>query len=107
MNNRKTLKNLLKFAKKEYREKKPLTLQILKVKDKTAFTRGILPLLKMNIVNKTQYIITTEYDNYVRIYSFSMNGTLLGGENFEKTLELEKKILMSTTLRYRLPKKER
>lgn len=42
---RKVPKELIHFGKREYREKKPTEVQILRIKDKTVFKRGLLPSL--------------------------------------------------------------
>jgi len=106
MSFRSTLKNIVSFSKREFREKKPYELEIRKVKDKTLFTRGFLPLLKFNKIEETHYIIVADYGSSVRIYSFSKEGLLLGGENVEKSPSLTKRIISSSVLQYRLPKKE-
>ena len=102
---RDALKTVVKFCKREFREKRPLIMEVRKVKSKTILTRGILPLLKIKELKDTYYIITAEYDDFIRIYSFSQNGTLLGGENFEKSSKFKKKIQQATILKFNLPKK--
>ena len=37
---RKILQEIVKFAKKEYREKKPSNVKILRIKDETIFRKG-------------------------------------------------------------------
>ncbi len=40
ISNRKVLKEIVKFGKKEYREKKPSNVEVLRIKDETIFTKG-------------------------------------------------------------------
>jgi len=105
MIHRNVLKNILKFGKREFYEKKPLSLEIRKVNSKTILTRGILPSLNIQQIKGTFYIILVEYTENIRIYSFSQNGTLLGGENLINDPVVIKKILASTKLKYHLKKK--
>lgn len=95
----------MKFGKREFNEKKPLSLEIRKVNSKTILTRGILPSLNIEQIKGTFYIILVKYIENIRIYSFSQNGTLLDGENLIKDTGLVKEILASTKLKYHLKKK--
>ncbi len=45
------------------------------------------------------------YAKNIRIYSFSKEGILLGGEDLENNPSVIKKILSGTKLHYHLPKK--
>ncbi len=40
ISNRNVLKEIVKFGKKEYREKKPCNVKVLRIKDETIFTKG-------------------------------------------------------------------
>ena len=51
------LKNIVKFGKKEFREKKPLSVEIRRVKSKTYLTQGILPSLNIQQIKETQFIV--------------------------------------------------
>lgn len=105
MSYRNTLKNIVKFAKREYAEKKPLSLQVSRVKSKTIISRGLLPSLNLKQIKGTFYVITLEYNDYFRIYSFDKKGKLIGGENLNKENKLIKEISKATTIQYSLPRK--
>jgi len=47
MSQRKVPKNIIQFGKREFKEKKPLSVEILRVKSKTILTRGVLPSLSI------------------------------------------------------------
>ena len=47
MSQRKVLKDIIQFGKREFKEKEPLSVEILRVKSKTILTRGVLPSLSI------------------------------------------------------------
>ncbi len=104
ISNRKVLKEIVKFGKKEYREKKPSNVKILRIKDETIFIKGE-PFKRVRIAKSSHphYLVMVEYDKSLRIYFFSKNGVLLGGENFNKTAALIHKIKKSAVKEYSIP----
>ncbi len=106
MSFRDVLKNIVKFARREYAEKKPLTLRVLRVKSKSILKRGMLPNLNIKQVGSTHFIIIAEYSEHFRVYSFAKNGQLLGGENINKNPKVLKDLIKSTMLEYYLPKEK-
>jgi len=104
MNQRKVLKNIIQFGKREFNEKKPLSLEILRVKSKAILKLGFLPSLKINQLGMVRYLIVADYKEYLRIYSFALDGLNLGGENLEKTPRLLKTLKKGTVKEYSLPK---
>lgn len=101
ISNRKVLKEIVKFGKKEYREKKPSRVEVLRIKDETIFTKGE-PFKRVSIAKSSHphYLVLVEYDKSLRIYFFSKNGILLGGENFDKTPKLINTIKNNTVKEY-------
>ena len=104
MSQREALKKVTKFGKREYAEKKPLSLKVLRVKSKSILKRGILPSLNIKQIQGTFFIIIADYGDYLRIYSFGRDGQLFGGENIEKNPKFMKELTNSTALAYHLPK---
>ena len=104
ISNRNVLKEIAKFGKKEYREKKPSSVKILRIKDETIFTKGE-PFKRVSIAKSSHphYLVMVEYDKSFRIYFFSKNGVLLGGENFDKTSKLINTIKKNTVKEYIIP----
>lgn len=101
ISSRKILKEIVKFGKKEYSEKKPSNVKILRIKDETVFIKG--EPFKRIIIAKTShphYLVSVEYDKNLRIYFFSKSGVLLGGENFDKTPKLTDIIKKNTVKEY-------
>ena len=100
-----TLKEIIKFAKREFRVKKPLSVKVLRVKDKRVFSRGaLLPSITMKETQVPYYIVIVEYANNYRIYNYSKTGILINGENTEKTSDKMKQIEKSTKLEYTINK---
>lgn len=106
MDSRHILKNLVQFAKREYDEKRPKLVQVLRVKSKTLLTRGVLPSLQIRQIGAISFIITADYSDILRIYFFDHSGILLYGDNIELTAKNVKNIEKSTKLEYQFPKKE-
>lgn len=104
ISNRKVLKEIVKFGKKEYREKKPSNVEVLRIKDETIFTKGE-PFKRVSIAKSSHphYLVLVEYDKSLRIYFFSKNSVLLGGENFDKTTELINTVKRNTVKEYSIP----
>ncbi len=104
MNQRKVLKDIIQFGKREFNEKKPLSLEILRVKSKAILKLGFLPSLKINQLGMVRYLVVADYKEYLRIYSLAIDGLNLGGGNLEKTPKLLKTLKKGTVKVYSLPK---
>ncbi|NVM32034.1 MAG: hypothetical protein HWN65_24550 [Candidatus Helarchaeota archaeon] len=104
ISNRNVLKEIVKFGKKEYREKKPSNVKVLRIKDETIFIKGE-PFKRVSIAKSSHphYLVMVEYDKDLRIYFFSKSGLLLGGENFDKTSKLVNTIKKNTVKEYSIP----
>lgn len=105
MSQRKVLKEIIQFGKREFKEKKPLSLEILRIKSKTILKRGVLPTLTIKQIRKIRYLIVVDYKESLRIYSFNSNGLFLGGTNLENTPKLQKLLKKDTVKEYTLPRK--
>jgi len=105
MSQRKVLKEIIQFGKREFKEKKPLSVEILRVKSKTVLTRGVLPSLSVKQIKGARFLVIADYKEFFRIYFFSIAGKLLGGQNLEKTARLLKTLKKGTIKEYTLPKR--
>ena len=106
MSHRNVLKRIIGFGKREYKEKKPLGLKILRVKSKSILTRGLLPSLNVKTMGLIRFLVVLDYNDYIRLYSFSREGDLLGGQNLEKEEKTLQKVDHATKLEYHLPKEK-
>jgi hypothetical protein len=102
-NQRKVSKELLRFGKREYREKRPIKVKILRIKDTATFKRGLLPTLVVKQRQAIQYVIITEYFEKNRIYLFSSNGILMGAENIENKSPVLEKLNKASKILYHIP----
>ena len=103
INLRKLPKQLIQFGKREYREKKPFKVTILRVRDKTVFKRGFMPSIIVKQHELIQYIVIAEYDTMLRLYLFTPTAILLGAENIEKNSTLFKNLKKSSRVIYIIP----
>ncbi|MGB5911233.1 MAG: hypothetical protein WBH31_08585 [Promethearchaeia archaeon] len=103
INLRKLPKQLIQFGKREYREKKPLKVTILRVRDKTVFKQGFMPSLIIKQHELVQYVIIADYDVILRLYLFTPTAILLGAENIEKNSTLLKNLMKSSRVLYTIP----
>ncbi len=100
---RKVPKELIHFGKREYREKKPIQVRILRIKDTPLFKRGVLPSLMVKQNPSIPYAILAEYIDMYRVYLFDSKGILLGAENAEKQSLVLEKLVKSSKLIYHIP----
>ncbi|TXT60675.1 MAG: hypothetical protein BAJALOKI1v1_1240010 [Promethearchaeota archaeon] len=99
------LKQLKQFALREYKEKHPLSVLVVRTKPKTLFTRGFLSSLRVTQQQVSQYAVICTYQKHARVYSFSTAGKLLGAENVENSPEFKKKMQKNASKLLVLPKK--
>lgn len=103
MNQKKIVKQLIFFAKREFKEKKPLAVQVLRVKSEQILTKGG-PLKELSVrrVVGAFYLVVVEYKENIRIYYYSRNGGLLEAQNCEKDPKLIHNIKKSTVREFHL-----
>jgi len=98
---RTALKEVVKFAKREYREKKPQNIRVLRVKEeKLVAFGGPFPVMSIKAAQIPFYIVALDYGDMYRLYNFGKDGALIGGENVEKDSDKMKIIEKSTKTEY-------
>ena len=103
---RTALKEIVKFAKREFREKRPQNVRVLRVKDEQILSiDGPIPAITIKETQVPFYIVVLDYGDMYRLYNFSKDGTLIMGENVEKDSDKMKKIEKSTKTEYIIPKR--
>jgi hypothetical protein len=101
------LKEVVKFAKREFREKKPHSVKVLRVKDEKIFTKGgPIPAFTIKRTQVPYYLVILDYGDDYRLYHFTKNGILILGENIEKKSEIIRQIEKMTIVEYSVLKKE-
>ncbi|KKL92530.1 hypothetical protein LCGC14_1883760 [marine sediment metagenome] len=105
MNTKKVVKTLIKFARREYSEKRPLSVRVLRLKEAQVFSRGgPIKTLRVNQMKNPYYLVVVEYKKQMRIYSYSLNGVSSGAENLDITKNLLDEIKKKTVKEYEIPK---
>lgn len=105
MSTRNTKKSLIYFARREYREKRPLSVRVLRIKREKILTLGgPFKILSISVTKNPYYLVLIEYAEQIRIYYYSKNGISLGARNFEHEEKLLKEIRKATIIEYKLPK---
>jgi hypothetical protein len=104
MQERHALKEIAKFAKREFREKRPKSVKVYRVKNERVFTKGFLSSISMSRERLSKYIVAVEHPETVRVYFFTKQGILFSGQNFDNTEKVRKEIKKNTTIQYRIPK---
>lgn len=100
---RTALKRVVNFGKKEFREKKPLSGSVLRVKDvKKVIVGGPLPQHRVKESPIRYYVVLLDYGENYRVYNFSKTGILIDGENIEKNSDKITSLLKSTKVEYKL-----
>ncbi|MFW9972537.1 MAG: hypothetical protein ACFFDF_20290 [Candidatus Odinarchaeota archaeon] len=105
MNQNKIVKQLIFFAKREFKEKKTLAIQVLRIKGEQVLTKGgPLKVLSLKRVVGAYYLVLVEYKEDIRVYLYSKNGKLLEGRNFEQNPKLLADIRKSTVREFSIGK---
>ncbi|MFX1281492.1 MAG: hypothetical protein ACFFA3_19240 [Promethearchaeota archaeon] len=104
---RTALKEVVKFATREFREKKPHNAKVLRVKDEKIFSKGgPLPTISLKRTQVSYYLVILDYGDVYRLYHFTKDGTLIFGENVEKKSETTRQIEKMTIVEYPVLKKK-
>ena len=98
-----TKKSLIHFARREYREKRPLSVRVLRVKGEKLLTSGgPFKILSISETKNPYYFVLVEYTEQIRIYYYSKNGVSLGARNLEHEQKLIDEIKKATIIEYKL-----
>ena len=104
MSERLATKKVVQFAKREYKEKHPLSVIVARTKPELIFSKGFFSSLTIQRHKISQLIVIAEYHEHYRIYSFSKSADLLGAENLKKTPQFKHTLQKSVSNVYQLPK---
>lgn len=98
------LKDVVRFAKREYKQKKPSNIKVLRAKKEIVFSKGgPIPSITVKKNQIPPYIVALDYDDVFRFYYFSKHGVLQAGENVEKDTKKAKTILKFTKTVFSIP----
>jgi len=102
INPKKIIKQLIHFAKREFREKRPFSVRVLRMKSERILTKGgPLKVLSISQTSSVYYLVLAKYEDHFRIYYYSKDGLSLGARNFESDKNLLQKINKSSVVEYK------
>ena len=106
MENRKAVKEVVSFAKKCFKQTRPKSLEVRRVKDEKITEFGFPPVvLKSKAIVK--YIVCADYTEQLRVYFFSNSGQSLGAKNYDIPNDIKNDIAKKSTLITKFPRKRR
>jgi len=104
INPKKTIKQLIFFAKRELREKKPLGVMVLRMRNEKIISEGgPLKILSMSQTSPIHYLVVVNYEHHIRLYYYSKEGISLGAQNLELDEIAIQKLHKLTVVEYRFP----
>jgi len=107
INPKKTVKQLIHFVKREFREKRPFSVRVLRMKSERILTKGgPLKVLSMSQTSPIHYLVVVKYDHHFRLYYYSKEGVALGAQNLELEENTIQKLHKLTVVEYRYPKQK-
>jgi len=107
INQKKIVKSLIHFAKREFREKKPFSVMVLRMKNERIISEGgSLKILSMSQTLPIYYLVVVNYENHLRLYYYSRKGVALGAQNLELDENSLQKLHKLTVVEYRFPKQK-
>ncbi len=104
MESRKGAKKVVLFAKKQWKQTKPKTVEARRVKDEKFLEFGF-PQFVLTAKVPVKFIVCVEYSDTLRIYQFSHTGQLLGAKNFEELFEIKNEVAKKSSLIAKFPRK--
>ncbi len=89
MQKREVKKELMRFVRKEVKEKGADWGELRRVKKQILFTKGLpnIPNLALQTESVVSYVIIVTWKKEIRLYLFDSNGILIHGQSFYKDLE--------------------
>ena len=104
MENRKAVNEVVSFAKKCFKQTRPKSLEVRRVKDEKVTEFGFPPVV-LKLKARVKYIVCADYTDQLRVYFFSNSGQSLGAKNYDKTLNIKKEIAKKSNLITKFPRK--
>jgi len=106
MENRKAVNEVVSFAKKCFKQTKPKSLEVRRVKDEKVTEFGFPPVV-LKSKARVKYIVCADYTDQLRVYFFSNSGQSLGAKNYDKTLDIKNEIAKKSNLVTKFPRNQR
>ena len=104
--NRKATNQVVSFAKKCFKQTRPKSLEVRRVKDEKIAGFGYPPVV-LRSKARVRFIACADYDDQLRVYFFSNSGQSLGAKNYDKPFDIKKEIAKKSNLITKFPRKRR
>jgi len=104
MENRKAVKEVVSFAKKCFKQTRPKSLEVRRVKDEKVKQFGFPPVV-LTSRPIVQYIVFADYYEQFRVFFFSNSGDSLGSKNYDKPSDIKNEIAKKSNLIKKFPRK--
>ncbi len=104
MDNREGAKEAVRFAKKQWRQNKPKSVEARRVKDEKVMKFGFPPLV-LTAKAPVKFVVCAEYADTITIFQFSNTGQPLGSKIFENSIEIKTEIIKKSKLIDKFPRK--
>jgi len=104
MENRKVIKQIALFAKMQWSQARPKTVEVRRVNDKKTIEFGFPPMVLLTRA-PIKFVVCVEFSDVLRIYHFSNAGQLLSAKNFERPFEIREEVVKKSKLVFKLPRK--
>ena len=105
MENRKAPKIVLSFAKKQWTENKPKSVEARRIKDQTYKKYGF-PAFVIKARAQVKFVVCVEYLDALNMFQFSSMGEKLGKKLFDPPFDVKKEIGKKSKLIDKFPKKK-
>jgi len=104
MDSREGAKKVVQFAKKQWRQNRPKSVEARRVKDENVIKFGFPPLV-LTAKAPVKFVVCAEYTDTITIFQFSYAGLPLGSKMFENSVEIKTEIIKKSNLIDKFPRK--
>ena len=104
MENRKAIKEIASFARKCFKQTRPKSLDVRRVKDQKVMEFGFPPVV-LKSKARVKYVACADYGEQLRVYFFSSSGQSLGAKNYDKSNDIKNEIAKKSNLITKFPRK--
>ena len=104
MENRKAFKEVVFIAKRCFKQTRPKSLEVRRMKDEKVTEFGFPPVvLRSKAI--VRYIACADYIEQLKVYFFSDSGQSLGAKIYDKPFDIKKEIAKKSSLIRKFPRK--
>lgn len=106
MENRKAFKKVVFIAKRCFKQTRPKSLDVRRMKDEKIMEFGY-PSVVLRSKARVKYVACADYIEQLRVFFFSSSGQSLGAKNYDKPFDIKSEIAKKSSLIAKFPKNRR